>query len=101
MKLSVTRSKNSASLYVTKSIYVDGNYTSVVVEPLGTYAHLLEKLNGEDPYEWARSYIKELNRQEKEEQQNIIVKYSPRKQLAKGKQRSVHGGYLFLQGIVK
>ena len=73
MRLSVTKSKNAASLYVIKSVYnsrTQSNY-SKIVEKLGTEAELREKLNGADPYEWAKEYIKELNKKEKEEKRSV------------------------------
>lgn len=99
MKLTVSRSKNAASLYVTKSMYVNGTRTSKIVEKLGTEAELRKKLNGADPYEWAKKYIEELNRKEKEENQEVMVKYSPSKLIPKDKQHSFNGGYLFLQQL--
>ena len=99
MRLCVSRSKNAASLYITKSIYENGRRSTKVVEKLGTYAELKEKLGGQDPIEWAKKYIEELNQKEKEENREIIVKYSPSKVIAKGEQRSFNGGYLFLQKI--
>ena len=59
MRLKVSRSKNAASLYVTKTIYENSKQRTVTVEKLGTEKQLREKLNGEDPYEWAKNYIKE------------------------------------------
>ena len=102
MKLTVSKSKNSASLYVTKSFYNKGTRTSKIVEKLGTEAQLREKLDGGDPYEWAKTYVADLNAKEKkskEKNRDIIVKYSPAKQIPKGQQRSYNGGYLFLQRV--
>ena len=102
IKLTVSRSKNSASLYVTKSTYIDGKHSSVIVEKLGTELRLRDKLDGRDPYEWAQEYIDDLNRKEKDEKAenpDILIKYSPAKQIAKNVQRSYSGGYLFLQRI--
>ena len=101
MRLKVSKSKNAASLYVIKSVYNPSTQsnTSVIVEKLGTEASLRETLNGQDPYEWAKDYIKELNENEKQGKQNTIIKYSNSKQIPKGKQVSFNGGYLFLQKI--
>ena len=73
MRLQISKSKNAASLYVTKSIYVNGVHTSKVVEKLGTYAELEKKLNGEDPIEWAKAYVAELTKKEKEEKREVMV----------------------------
>ena len=99
MRLQISKSKNASSLYVTKSIYVNGVSTSKVVEKLGTYDELKEKLNGEDPIEWAKAYVAELIRKEKEEKREVLVRYSPAKQIEKDEQKSFNGGYLFLQQI--
>lgn len=101
MRLKVTKSKNASSLYVIKSVYnkKTQSNTSKIVEKLGTEAELRKKLNGQDPYEWAKAYIKDLNRQEKEESGKVLVQYSPTKLIESEKQRSFNGGYLFLQKI--
>lgn len=101
MRLKVTKSKNAASLYVIKSVYNSKTQSnsSVIVEKLGTEAELREKLNGQDPYEWAKNYIDELNQKEKELKREVIVKYKQSKLIDKNIQRSFNGGYLFLQKI--
>ena len=101
MRLKVSESKNAKSLYVIKSIYnkKTQSNTSKIVEKLGTYEDLKEKLNGEDPIAWAKQYIEELNQKEMEQTREILVKYSPVKQLQKDHQASFNAGYLFLQQI--
>lgn len=97
MRLQIIKSKNAASLYVIKSIRVNGKNTSKVVEKLGTMADL-SKLH-KDPVAWAKSYIDELNQQEKDETRDVIVKYSRSKRLEVGTQHFFNGGYLFLQQL--
>lgn len=101
MRLKVSKSKNAASLYVIKSVYNSKTQSnsSKIVEKLGTESELREKLNGVDPYKWAKEYIEELNQREKEEKREILVKYSPTKLIKKDDQNSFNGGYLFLQKI--
>ena len=101
MRLKVTKSKNAASLYVIKSVYNSKTQsnTSVIVETLGTEAQLREKLKGQDPYEWARNYIEQLNQQEKELRRDVLVKYNQSKVIDKDEQRAFNGGYLFLQQL--
>ena len=85
MRLSVTKSKNAASLYVIKSIYDSKTQSnsSKIVEKLGTEAELREKLNGADPYEWANDYIKKLNEKEKEQTRKVLVPFEQSKIIAK------------------
>ena len=99
MRLSISKSKNSTSLYVIESTYENGVHSSRVVEKLGTVKELSEKLGGQDPIEWAKEYIAELNQNEKEKSREVIIRYSPSKTIAKGEQRSFNVGYLFIQKI--
>lgn len=99
MRLKVSRSKNAASLYVTKTIYEGKKQRTITIEKLGTEKQLREKLCGKDPYDWARQYIDHLNQEEKEQNREIILKYKQSKLIPMNVQRSFNGGYLFLQAI--
>lgn len=99
MRLQIVKSKNASSLYVVKSIFENGKRSSKVVEKLGTYTELSKNLNGKDPIEWAKKYVDELNQKEKETKREVLVKYSPTKQISKDEQYLFNGGYLFLQQI--
>ena len=99
MRLQISKSKNAASLYVIKTVYINGKECTQIVEKLGTIAELEKKLKGQDPIQWAKKYIEDLNRKEKEEKREVMVKYSPVKQITKHEQHSYNGGYLFLQQI--
>ena len=100
MKLTVTKSKNSASFYVQKSIRKkNGGTTSITIEKLGNLEQIRARACGKDPYVWAQEYVNELNRREYEEQKEIILSYSPTRLLKKGEQKSYNCGYLFLQNI--
>jgi transposase len=95
----MSKSKNSTSLYVIKSTYENGVHSTKIVEKLGTYSDLQKTLNGEDPIAWAKKYIEELNKKEKAENCEVVVKYSPAKIITKNEQHFFNGGYLFLQHI--
>ncbi|OPL08908.1 MAG: transposase [delta proteobacterium ML8_F1] len=99
MRLKVSRSKNSASFYVTKTVYIDKKEKTITVEKLGTAASLREKLGGQDPYEWAKEYVAELNRKEQEDSRQVLIKRQQSKRIPKDTQQSFNGGYLFLQDI--
>ena len=98
MRLQIVKSKNAQSLYVVKSIYHNKKRTNKVIEKLGTYEHLKNVLN-EDPIEWAKKYVEELNKKEKEGTEDILVKYSPTKIIEKNLQTTFNVGYLFLEKI--
>lgn len=99
MRLSISRSKNSASYYVIKTVYVNGKEKTEIVEKLGTETELREKLAGADPEEWARNYVAELNRKEQEETRPVLLTFQQSRQIEKGEKRSFNGGYLFLQQL--
>lgn len=65
MHLGKSKSKNSVSLYVLKSTCEYGFHSTKIVEKLRTVDELSRKLNGEDPIEWAKKYIAELNKKKK------------------------------------
>lgn len=97
MRLKITKSKNSQSLYVIKSIRINGKNTSKIVEKLGTLDNLSQIHS--DPIAWAKSYIDDLNHAEKNNQRDVIVKYAQSKKIGFNLQSSFNGGYLFLQRI--
>lgn len=99
MRLSLSKSKNATSLYVIKDVIEGNKRTTKIVEKLGTLKELEENLNGQDPIEWAKKYINELNKKEEEQKRDVLVKYSQSKQIDKNIQRSFNGGYLFLQQL--
>lgn len=100
MKLTVSKSKNSASFYVQKTIRKEnGAVTTITVEKLGNIDEVRTKACGKDPYSWAQEYVNELNKREYDEQKEIIVSYSPTKLLKKYEQKAYNCGYLFLQDI--
>jgi transposase len=99
MRLNVVHSKNAASLYVIESTYVGKKHSSRVVEKLGTEIELRKKLDGADPYEWARAYVAKLNKEDKEGKRVVKVSFDPTVQLSMGNRSLYNGGYLFLQCI--
>lgn len=100
MKLTVSKSKNSASFYVQKTIRKEnGSVTTVTIEKLGNLDEVRTKACGKDPYVWAQDYVNDLNRKEYDEQKSVMVSYSPTKLLKKGEQKAYNCGYLFLQDI--
>ena len=99
MRLQIVKSKNAQSLYVVKSVYHNKKRTNKVIEKLGTYEQLKKKLISEDPIEWAKKYVQELNKKDNENTRTVLVKYSPNKIIEKNIQNSFNGGYLFLEQI--
>lgn len=98
MRLKISESKNSKSLYIIKSYRTNGYSTSKIVEKLGTYDELLKE--HDDPIAWGKARAAELTRLEKEGQEPVVIaRYSPARVIDADVQRSFNGGYLFLQSI--
>ena len=99
MYVTVSKSKNSESLYINKALYKNGVRTSKIVESLGTVDSIRKNLGVQDPHKWAKERAAELTQQEKEQKRETLIRYSPAKQIPKGELRSLNGGYLFLQKL--
>ena len=74
MRLKITKTKNSESFYVITDIKRNGKRTTKIVEKLGTLKQLNKQLNGENPYIWAKKYVDELNKKEREGKREILIK---------------------------
>lgn len=99
MRLSVTKSKNSTSFFVIRSIYKGKKRTSEVVERLGTENYIKETYGCEDAYAWAKDYVDKLNREEIEKLHKVLVPYYTDKRINLNEQNSFNIGYLFLKQI--
>lgn len=97
MRLQISKSKNAASFYVIKTTYTNGKEQTNIVEKLGTLAEL-QKIH-DDPIAWAKKYVDDLNKKEKEQKREVLVKYKQAERIEKDIQRSFNGGYLFLQQL--
>ena len=99
MRLKISKSKNAQSFYVIQSTYINRKRSTKIVEKLGTLEEVKKKSDGQDPIEWAKKYIEELTKKEKEGNREIIKSYSPTKIIDKDKQIKYNCGYLFIQDI--
>jgi len=85
------------TLYVAKSFRREsGKNTTKLVENLGRLEDL--KKTHKDPIAWAKTYISELNEQEKENTKTTLL-YDTSKLIEKDIDVLFEGGYLFLQNI--
>ena len=99
MRVSISKSKNATLIYIIESTYFNKKHSTRIVEKLGTIEEVRQKAKGKDPIEWAKNYAKELTRQEKENNREIIKSYSQSKLINKDSKVLFNGGYLFLQKI--
>lgn len=104
MKLTVSKSKNSESYYITKS-YKDnnGHSTSKVIRKLGTLKELSAALgtDREGVIRWAKEQVELETRKYKSEKEmkNVIVSFHADRQVDYDVQKFFKGGYLYLQRI--
>lgn len=99
MKLTCSKSKNSCTYYVQKSVRIGNRTTTKPVERLGSIEEIKARCGDQDPIEWAKEYTRKLTIAEKEAKQGILLKYSASMLIDKNIRRSCNVGYLFLQDI--
>lgn len=104
VKLTISKSKNSESFYITKGYINDkGVSTSTVIRKLGTLNELLKEHGPtrDDVVTWAKEEAKTETLKYKKEQESRLIQISFRadRQLDYNKQVFYKGGYLFLQSI--
>lgn len=104
MKVTISKSKNSESFYISKSYISDkGKSTSVIVRKLGTLSDLLIEHGPTraNVMAWAKNEAKIETQKYKDEHVNkaIQITFHADRQLNFHKQTFYRGGYLFLQNI--
>ena len=100
MRLSIVKSPNAKQFYIIESFTTKtGKRTSRIVEKLGNENEVIKKANGEDPVVWAKRYIDNLNKAEKENNRKILFEKSSSKLIEKNKQNLFNCGYIFLEKI--
>ena len=104
MKLTISKSKNSESFYITKGYINDkGVSTSTVIRKLGTLQELLKEHGPtrDDVLAWAREEAKLETKKYKEEQQSktVQITFHANRRLDYEQQVLHRGGYLFLQSV--
>lgn len=104
MKLTISKSKNAESYYISKGYINDsGKSTSVIVRKLGTLADLLKEHGPtrEDVVAWAKEEAKleTLKYKDNLKNKSIQITFHADRQLDYDKQKFYRGGYLFLQSL--
>lgn len=99
MNIKVTKSKNSEHYSIIYNIKINGKRTSKIYENIGNFEKLKLRAGNQDPIEWLKNYVAELNRKQKEDALPVIIKKYTNKLIDKNIQVSFNVGYLFLQDI--
>ena len=99
MKVCISKSKNTTSYYLSKSVRIGSRTTTKTVEKIGTYDEIKEKCGDMEPLEWAKKYAAKRSAEEKAAKQDVIMKCSSSMLIDKNVRRSCNAGYLFLLDI--
>ena len=99
MKVTVSKSKNTTTLYLSKSVRVNGKSTTKTVEKIGSLEEVQARAGDMDAMEWAKAYAVKRTNEEKYGHSETIVKYQNHKLIDKDTRRSCNIGYLFIQDI--
>ena len=104
MKLTISKSKNSESYYISKSyINNQGKSTTKTVRKLGTLKELCEALgtDRDGVIAWAKEQVKIETEKYKADQeiQNVTVSFKANEQMPYNTQKFFIGGYLFPQSV--
>ena len=104
MKLSISKSKNAESFYITQS-YIDdsGKSTSKIVRKLGTLNSLCSELNTDRDgvVAWAKEQVRLETEKYKSEKESktVLIPFHANRSLDYNQKKLFEGGYLFLQNI--
>ena len=99
MRINKTKSKNKEHYSIIQDININGKRTTKVYENIGNFDNLKLRAGDEEPLEWLKNYVKELNKKHKEDSLPVIMRKNPNKLIEKNVQNSFNVGYLFLQDI--
>lgn len=99
MRINKTKSKNQEHFSIIKDINKNGKRTTCIYENIGNIDKLKERAGDEDPIEWLKKYVADLNEKNKQESLPVIIQKNPNKIIEKNLQTSFNIGYLFLQNI--
>lgn len=101
MRINISKTKNHEFIYVIKDVYNSGSRTTKIHKKLGKIEDLcLEKnMSRDQVIAWAKDYAVHLTQNEKNENMDTIIPFTPTKIIDKDVQRKLNCGYLFLQSI--
>ena len=99
MRINKTKSKNKEHYSIIQDVSINGKRTTKVYENIGNFDNLKLRAGNEEPLEWLRNYVAELNKKHKENSLPVIMRKNPNKIIEKNVQHSFNVGYLFLQDI--
>ena len=94
-----TTSKNFEHYSIIYDVKINGKRTSKVYENIGNLETLKKRAGNEEPLIWLNNYVKDLNKQLKENSLPINIMKNPNKKIESNIKVTFNAGYLFLQDI--
>ena len=74
MRIRTTKTKNTIQYAIIKDVNKNGKRTTCVYENIGNLDKLKQRAKDEDPIEWLKKYVQELNIKDKEDNLPVIIK---------------------------
>ena len=99
MKIGAYKNKTTTNYYLQKTVREGKKTKTIIVEKLGTHEDLLKICGDMEPLEWARNYAVQKTAEEKEQNKDVIVKFSTKSRINLDVRNSCNVGYLFLRDI--
>lgn len=101
MRLQYNKNQDNPVLYIVESTYnkITKKKSNRVVENLGHLKDIKTKFNVDDPIQWGKNYLDDLNDKLKENKITVISKFSNTAKIEKNKSNSINAGSIFLQKI--
>lgn len=99
MNIKITKSKNSEHYSIIYNTKINVKRTSKIYENIGNFEKLKLRAGEQEPIEWLKNYVSELNKKQKEDTLPVVIQKHPNKIIDKNTQVSFNIGYLFLQDI--
>jgi len=100
MRLKYNTTSKGKCYYVIRSIYKNGKNTSEIVEKLGYIEDIKNKYKCNDPEQWMKEHLQELNETEAlNSGKKILVPFDASSLIKTDDKQSYNIGYLFLQQI--
>ena len=88
MRINKTKSKNKEHYSIIQDVNINGKRTNKVYESIGNIDKLKIRAGNEDPLEWLKNYVAELNKKNKENSLPVIMRKNPNKIIEKNVQNS-------------
>lgn len=99
MRLKTTKTKTDTNYYIIKDVIKNGKRTTEIYEKLGNINEIAKRSNGEEPLQWVKKYIQNLNDEISKGKEKILIKKNTGALIKKNNQIVFNIGYLFLQKI--